>query len=183
MKWFLMMQTQEQKPKNKNGSTMFNIVKQLSSKAIFLLVNLQLILISKFCLFSTILNLIPYLFLIISVFIGITIKRYLDRLLGVKNNLIIALCLFSIGSILFLLSPFLIIFIGIPIGILINHQIQNFSNLFNPKSTRKRDFIYIFVIAAAIVMLCPTELYDTALFFSTIASIIFSTIGVYHTIE
>ena len=53
-----------------------------ASKIFYLLVDLSFFLVIHYCLYSTFLNLVYFLFLMISITLGIFLKKYLERLIG-----------------------------------------------------------------------------------------------------
>ncbi|MHA1799218.1 MAG: GxGYxYP domain-containing protein [Candidatus Helarchaeota archaeon] len=145
--------------------------KTFSSKAIFLIVDLSFLLIMRMCFYSTILNLIYFLFLILSIAGGIFLKKYIDELIGIKKNLINSLFFLILGSVLFFLYPEFIILVGFSVGMLLCHQIMSSSTLFSIKNPSKRDFVYLIIIASAIILLFPQEYYNYLLFITIIISI------------
>ena len=145
----------------------------LTNKAVFFVVDFTLLLIIRYCLFSTILNLVSFVLLLLSVSFGIFLKKFLDKAMGVKTNLIVSLVFLSIGCFLFWINAELVIIAGFSIGILLSHQIKLNSSLLGSTSTSRRTFLYSLIIATAIILLFPPEYYSILLaiaFFTSIAA-------------
>ena len=133
------------------------------SKAMFFIVSFVLLLMARYCFYSTFFNLVSAVMFLVAFILGVVLKKRIDRLIGSRNSLVFALSTLSIGIILFLISPKLVIFVGLAIGMLFSHQIRLNSSLFQTRP-KNRDFLYIIIIAAALILLIPTEFYFDALF-------------------
>jgi len=156
-------------------------LKKFAEKAFFLILDIQLFLIMRICLYSTIFNILFLVIFLMSITFGIFIKKHLDRAIGRKEVLICAFGLFSAGSLLFLISPLLIIYAGISIGILLNHQMQSGSRLFQSYSPEsKHHFIYLFIMASAVIILFFPEFYGILLLIMVIASFLISGLCIYY---
>jgi len=99
--------------------------KKILNNLIFFAIDTQLLLIMRICFYSTILNLVFFFIFLIAMTIGIFSKKYLERLIGIKENLIGSLILLIIGNILFFISPEFIFISGFTLGILLTFQIQS----------------------------------------------------------
>ena len=155
-------------------------LKSVSEKGFFLAVDIQLFLIMRSCLYSTILNNLFLVLFLVSIVLGIFLKKHLERAIGRKEVLIISIGLFSVGNIMFFISPVLIIFAGISIGLLLNHQIQSGSRLFPSYfSENKSQFFYLFIISSAVILLFLPEFYGVLSFLMLIISFLFSALCIY----
>ncbi|NVM31808.1 MAG: hypothetical protein HWN65_23415, partial [Candidatus Helarchaeota archaeon] len=147
------------------------------SKGMFFIISFVLLLMARYCFYSTFLNLVSAVIFLVAFILGVILKKRIDRLIGVRNSLIFALSTLSIGVILFLISTKLVIFAGLAIGMLLSHQIRSNSSLFQTRA-KNRDFLYCIVIAAAVILLIPTEYYFDALFGTIFVVVGFSALSI-----
>ncbi|HUX99242.1 MAG TPA: GxGYxYP domain-containing protein [Candidatus Deferrimicrobium sp.] len=128
-------------------------------KLFYVIIDVSLLLTVNFCLYSTILSVIYLLFLIISLFFGIQLKRVIEKSIGVRETFCLSLSLLTIGFFLFAISPQFIIVIGFPLGILLSRQIQSNHLVYNSPELGKKSFFYSLIIAAVIILLIPFQYY------------------------
>lgn len=147
------------------------------SKAMFFVVTFVLLLMARFCFFSTFLNLLSAVFFLVAFILGVILKKRIDQILGNRNSIIFSLIGLSAGVILFLITPKLVIFVGLSIGMLLSHQIRTNSSLFQTR-VKNRDFLYSIIIASAMILLIPTEYYFNALFGTMFVVVGFSSLSI-----
>jgi hypothetical protein len=131
----------------------------ISEKSLILLSYVSLILVTRMCLYSTILNMLAFVIFLISFTAGIYLTRFLEKILGVRLNLSITLIFFLIGVILFLINPFLSMYLGLPIGIIIYKHITNGSLIIKREFIHKGEIIYLITLGLVINMLVLHESY------------------------
>ncbi len=168
------------KKNDKNGTSIRDEIPSLIEKAVLFMVDFILLLLIRYCFFSTILQLLYFVYLLISITIGIILKKYMDRLLGVRENFIFSMGMVSVGGFLFLLDPKLAIITGFPIGMLLMHQIQSTLQVTSDGKRDGRDFIYCMLISIVLILLIPSEYYFAALFVGTIIAAFVNGLGIYN---
>ncbi len=146
-------------------------------KFFYVVLDVTILLIVKFYLYSTILNILYLLIFLFSLFIGIYIKKYLERAFGFYEAVQLSFGLAALGIILFAIVPQSIIVLGIPLGSLLSEQVQSSHLLFNSSSLGKRSFFYSLLLAGTLILLVPFQyypilLYSISIIFPVIASLI-----------
>ncbi|MHA1650897.1 MAG: GxGYxYP domain-containing protein [Candidatus Helarchaeota archaeon] len=146
-------------------------------KIFYFCLDLSFLLAIYYCFYSTILSVFYLLYFIISIYLGINLKSFLEKRIGVRATTIFAISFASLGFLLFSFSPQLIIIFGFPTGILLSRQIQSSHLLYNSLKVGKRSFLYSILFAAIIILLIPFQYYTdliwvTALSFIGISSIL-----------
>lgn len=156
----------DDKPPNEKGEP----VKSVINKAIFFSLDFLFLLIIRYYFFSTFLNLFSFMYFLIAIMAGMFLKKYIDRVVGVRENLILSIGTLSVGIILFIFNPKFTIIAGFSMGMLLAHQIQSHSSLFHNRATGKKEFLYNMIIASTIILLVPPEYYFVPLIIAIIAS-------------
>jgi len=160
-----------------------SFLETFTNRAFFFMINFLFLLMIRFCLYSTILNLVALFFLILSTIMGIFLKKIVDKAIGVKANLQISIISLSLGSLLVFIDPKFIILPGFSIGMLFSHQTKLNSSLLGSKSTNKRILLYNIVFATALILLCPPESLSYLLFIAVIATHFISGLSIYYVIN
>ncbi|MBD3227497.1 MAG: hypothetical protein GF329_04840 [Candidatus Lokiarchaeota archaeon] len=157
-----------------------NFIKNSFIKSVFFIVDAQIFLIARVCFYSTILNLVYFLFFLISITIGIYLKKFLEKIIGCKYNVISSLVISSVGLLLFYFNPALIVFSGFSLGILLNYQIQSSSSFFQGSISSKRNLIYLLILSSVLILLFPPETYNSLHIIIIVTSFIINGIGIYY---
>ncbi len=157
--------------------------KSILNYSMFFLIDVQVLLIAKIFLYSTILNLLYFAIFVVSIYTGTMFKGILDKSLGSNTCTILVLALFSIGNILFYLAPMLVIFVGFSIGALIQHQIQSSSSFLRTNASNKRGFIYLLTSSATFIMLFNYEVYYILFLIITIVSCVLCGTIIYNLVK
>ena len=143
----------------------------------YVVLDVTLFLTIKYCLYSTILNILYLLLFLLSMLLGITIKKYVERLVGLQETIQISLGFAVIGIILFAITPKFSIILGIPMGILLSQQIQSNHLLFNSPPLGKKSFLYSLLLAVVPILLIPSQyhtlfIYLIAIIFTAVSLLI-----------
>jgi len=113
----------------------------------------------KYCLFASNLIIVYFALLIISVFLGIFLKKVISKSIGVKMTFLISGLLMGLGFLLFAIDYRFVMFFGVPLGIILTQQFQTQGEMFETKSLKNRAFIYWFILSLVILNLFPRESY------------------------
>lgn len=141
----------------------------------YVFLDVTILLTVKYCLYSTILNIIYLLLFLLSMTLGVFIKIYLERLVGLQETIRLSLGLAAVGIVLFAITPKVSLLLGIPVGILLSQQLQSSHLLFNSPTLGKKSFLYFFLLAATLILVIPFQYYNFLIY---IIAIIFSTVSV-----
>ncbi|NVM52658.1 MAG: hypothetical protein HWN66_03060 [Candidatus Helarchaeota archaeon] len=168
--FWLFLKNRPEKEQNPSETLFFRTI----LKFFYVVLDVTLLLVVNFCFYSTILSVIYLLYLIISLFFGIQLRSLIEKKIGVRETIYLAIGLASCGFLLFALSPQFIIILGFPLGILLSRQVQSNHLLFDSSPLGKRSFLYSFLIAAVVILLVPFQYYPQLVWIISILFIIIS---------
>jgi hypothetical protein len=98
----------------------------------------------------------------LSIIVGIFLKKTLDKFIGKEESFILSGVFMGIGFLLFAIDFKMVMFLGVPLGIILAQQFKTQQYTFKAKSSRSKAFLYSFIFAIIIINLFPKESYFIA---------------------
>ena len=133
---------------------------KLNLNLLFLFTDVSFLFAIKYLLYTSNLVILYFALLLLSVSIGVLMKKRIDNILGIKGSLLLNIVLLSAGFLLFVLDYRMVMLFGIPLGIILAQQFQTQRELWNSDSIGNRAFVFSFIFALIVINLFTIELYN-----------------------
>ncbi len=147
---------------------------RLVCKCFYVVLDISFLLVVNYCFYSTILSVFYLLFLILSMFVGLQFRVFIEKRIGTRETLTVSLSLASAGLLLFAVNPQFIIILGFPLGMLLSQQMQSNHLIFQSPALGKKSFLYSLILAAVVVLLVPYPAYPQLIWIIAITFLVIS---------
>jgi len=154
--------TESKSPTESSGNRLANEkYSKLNLNLLFLFADVSFLFAIKYLLYTSNLVILYFALLLVSVSIGVLIKKKTESMFGSRDNLLINIVLLSTGFLLFIIDYRMVMLFGIPLGIVLTQQFQTQRELWSSDSIGNRAFVFSFIIASVVINLFTMELYST----------------------